>query len=198
MAEKHEEYRHLLTLGDGPEREVSQSEWLSAERAAGFHHKPGLGPYATGGFSANGVRGRLERLEQKREELREAKQVIVIRRDLGMRRGKEIAQGAHASMKWLSNRLRPFARTPHTYTAAFTPAEDAWLSGLFTKVTCQVPDLDALEQVCKKAVEHGVLVNVITDAGRTEFAGEPTITCLAIGPDWAENVDKVTGDLHLY
>ena len=36
----------------------------------------------------------------------EPKQVIVMRRDLGMRRGKEIAQGAHASMIWLSRRIR--------------------------------------------------------------------------------------------
>ena len=34
------------------------------------------------------------------------KQVIVMRRDLGMRRGKEIAQGAHASMIWLAQRIR--------------------------------------------------------------------------------------------
>ena len=34
------------------------------------------------------------------------KQVIVMRRDLGMRRGKEIAQGAHASMIWLALRIR--------------------------------------------------------------------------------------------
>lgn len=35
------------------------------------------------------------------------KQVIVIRRDLRMRRGKEIAQDAHASIAWLTSRLRP-------------------------------------------------------------------------------------------
>ena len=33
----------------------------------------------------------------------DVKQVIVIRRDLKMRRGKEIAQGAHASSSWLAN-----------------------------------------------------------------------------------------------
>jgi PTH2 family peptidyl-tRNA hydrolase len=36
----------------------------------------------------------------------DVKQVLVIRKDLKMRRGKEIAQGAHASMAWLTNRLR--------------------------------------------------------------------------------------------
>lgn len=34
------------------------------------------------------------------------KQVIVIRRDLKMRRGKEIAQGSHASMAFMSHLLR--------------------------------------------------------------------------------------------
>lgn len=34
------------------------------------------------------------------------KQVIVMRHDLGMRRGKQIAQGAHASMSFICNRLR--------------------------------------------------------------------------------------------
>ena len=33
----------------------------------------------------------------------DVKQVIVIRRDLKMRRGKEIAQGAHASSSWLGD-----------------------------------------------------------------------------------------------
>ncbi|MGZ3423232.1 MAG: peptidyl-tRNA hydrolase, partial [Polyangiales bacterium] len=33
------------------------------------------------------------------------KQVIVVRRDLKMRRGKEIAQGSHASMAFLTERL---------------------------------------------------------------------------------------------
>jgi PTH2 family peptidyl-tRNA hydrolase len=34
------------------------------------------------------------------------KQVIVMRHDLKMRRGKQIAQGAHASMAFLTRRLQ--------------------------------------------------------------------------------------------
>jgi hypothetical protein len=39
---------------------------------------------------------------------------------------------------------------------------------------------------------------VITDSGRTEFAGVPTRTCLALGPDLASRIDSVTGGLELY
>ncbi len=38
---------------------------------------------------------------------------------------------------------------------------------------------------------------LITDAGRTEFHGEPTNTTLAIGPDYSEKIDKITGGLPL-
>lgn len=125
---------------------------------------------------------------------RTAKQVIVIRRDLKMRRGKEIAQGAHASMAWLSQRVTD----PHALPV-FSQAEWAWLSGgTFTKVTCQVPDLEALLAVHEAALSQGVLCRVIRDAGLTEFSGIPMVTALAVGPDWSDVVDQVTGGLTLY
>jgi hypothetical protein len=40
------------------------------------------------------------------------KHVIVIRRDLRMRRGKQIAQGAHASMAFLARRVAPVLAAP--------------------------------------------------------------------------------------
>lgn len=40
------------------------------------------------------------------------KQVILIRKDLKMRRGKEIAQGAHASMAFLVNPIRQLLTEP--------------------------------------------------------------------------------------
>lgn len=54
--------RYLLTEGDGPEREVTAEEWISAERRAGFHPKPGLGPFATAGFGSTNpdLHGRIE------------------------------------------------------------------------------------------------------------------------------------------
>jgi PTH2 family peptidyl-tRNA hydrolase len=125
----------------------------------------------------------------------EVKQVIIIRRDLGMRRGKEIAQGAHASMAWLAERIREQrSRKP----VRLSEAELIWLNRSFTKIVCQVPDEAALLAVEAHAQELGVAAHLITDAGRTEFAGVPTITALAVGPDWGDLVDKVTGQLKLY
>ena len=67
------------------------------------------------------------------------KQVIVIRRDLRMRRGKEIAQGAHASMAWLRQRIMPnFASTGVADQVKFSEAERVWLEGSLRKVTVKV------------------------------------------------------------
>ena len=118
------------------------------------------------------------------------KQVIVMRRDLGMRRGKEIAQGAHASMIWLALRIRQ-----PSYT--FTDAERRWLDGPFTKVCVRVDSEEELLAVVQRAQEAGVLVYLCVDAGRTEFHGVPTPTCCAVGPDFSERIDPITGHLKL-
>ncbi len=127
------------------------------------------------------------------------KQVIVIRRDLRMRRGKEIAQGAHASMAWLRQRVMPHL-TPAGVAdqVPFTEAERAWLDGSLRKVTVKVGSEAELLAVYDRALEAGVLVQLITDRGLTEFGGTPTRTCLAVGPDHDDRVDPVTGDLELY
>ena len=129
------------------------------------------------------------------------KQVIVIRKDLKMRRGKEIAQGAHASMKWLVDRLeyRTRALNAHFYhEPSFSDVENGWLQGLFKKVCLQVNSEEELIDIYTKAFGAGLVVKLITDSGLTEFDGVPTRTCLAIGPDLAELIDPITKELKLY
>ena len=132
-------------------------------------------------------------------EHRPTKQVIVIRRDLRMRRGKEIAQGAHASTAWLADRviqgMTPNGTVDHV---ALSEAERAWLESSFRKVTVKVSSEEELMAVHRKAVEAGLVVHLVTDRGLTEFGGIPTRTCLAVGPDYDDLVDPVTGDLELY
>jgi peptidyl-tRNA hydrolase, PTH2 family len=133
------------------------------------------------------------------EQQRPTKQVIVIRRDLKMRRGKEIAQGAHASMAWLRQRIMP-RLTPagRADQVQFSAAERSWLELSMRKVTVKVGSEQELLDVYEKALGAGLVVHMITDRGLTEFGGIPTRTCLAVGPDYDDLIDPVTGDLELY
>lgn len=122
------------------------------------------------------------------------KQVIVMRHDLKMRRGKQIAQGAHASMAFLCRRLQPGQSVG---LADFSEAEQAWLAGAFAKVCCRVDSEEELMEIHDRASEAGLEVHLITDSGKTEFHGQPTRTCLAIGPDEVEKIDPITSHLSL-
>lgn len=116
-----------------------------------------------------------------------------------MRRGKEIAQGAHASMAWLRQRIMPHL-TPagRADQVQFSAAERTWLDVSMRKVTVKVASEQDLLDVYDKARAAGLVVEMITDRGLTEFGGVPTRTCLAVGPDYDDLIDPVTGDLELY
>ena len=125
---------------------------------------------------------------------RTAKQVIVMRKDLGMRKGKMIAQGAHASLKVL---LELGELAGDTFAIALTEPMAAWLTGRFTKVCVSVDSEAALDAVVERARAANVPCALIVDAGVTEFHGVPTKTCCAVGPAWTSDVDAITGELPL-
>ena len=131
---------------------------------------------------------------------RDIKQVILIRRDLGMRRGKDIAQGAHASMAFLSNAVRKSLSEIGCSNSPIdlTEVQFAWLNGSFAKVALQVSSEKELLMYYDIARTKGLTAYLITDSGRTEFYGTPTNTAVAIGPDYSDLIDEVTGELKLY
>lgn len=128
-----------------------------------------------------------------------AKQVIVIRRDLKMRRGKEIAQGSHASMAFMSHYLRKMLQGQDAgrWTEESLPeipqAVQDWINGSFAKVVLQADDEQTLLDIQKACEEVGVMCHLITDSGFTEFHGVPTNTAIAIGPDYSDKIDALTG-----
>jgi PTH2 family peptidyl-tRNA hydrolase len=123
------------------------------------------------------------------------KMVIVVRKDLSMRKGKIAAQVAHASMKFLvDNNESLHSNEIHV---KLSPAEAMWLTGSFTKVVVGVDSEDALQDLILRAELEGIESYPIIDAGRTEFNGVPTLTCVAFGPCEAEILDKITGNLKL-
>lgn len=133
----------------------------------------------------------------------ETKQVIVIRKDLKMRKGKMIAQGAHASMKVI---LDEMYRSPFGFTEEYTKFHMTilnesplcqWLEGIFTKIVVGCDSEEELLSLRSSAQIYRVRNALIQDAGKTEFNGVPTYTALAIGPDDPEKIDKITGHLKL-
>lgn len=140
---------------------------------------------------------------------KEAKQIIVIRKDLNMRKGKMIAQGAHASMKVLIELMHryndPYVqyRHPlHQYNTwkldiGYQTPLEAWLNGLFTKIVLGCNSEKELLDLYVKAKQKFLPVALITDAGRTEFKLVPTNTAIAIGPAWSDDIDSITGHLSL-
>lgn len=116
------------------------------------------------------------------------KQVIIIRKDLKMRRGKEIAQGAHASMEFLRVDPKKFNE----------PIVEKWLDGLHKKVVLQIDDEVKMNLIHVFARSAGVYSHIVYDQGLTEFKGVETATAMAIGPDYSDLIDTITGANGVY
>jgi PTH2 family peptidyl-tRNA hydrolase len=122
------------------------------------------------------------------------KQVIVMRKDLNMRKGKMCSQAAHASLKAVIENLED-------------PQVKEWLDGLFTKICVSVDSKEELLEIydfastliyyTKDDEKRVVPCAIIEDSGLTEFNGVPTYTCCAIGPAEDTVIDQITGKLKL-
>ncbi len=124
----------------------------------------------------------------------EHKQTIVLRKDLNMRKGKMIAQGAHASMRAILNLGR---REGDNFVIPLDERLAPWLLGRFKKICVSVNSEAELLALHEKAAAAGLITALIQDAGLTEFDGVPTYTAIAVGPDRADRIDSVTGELPL-
>src|SRR3989344_2091733 len=110
------------------------------------------------------------------------KQVILVTEDLKLPKGKLSAQVAHAAVDASSKSDKKIV--------------DLWKKGGGKKVVLKVNDEKELFKYKQMAEDSGLKTALITDAGHTVV--EPgTITCLGIGPDEEEKIDRVTGKLKM-
>lgn len=110
------------------------------------------------------------------------KQVIAVRSDLKMDKGKTAAQVAHASLE--------------AYKKAGPKDVVEWEAEGMKKVVVKVKDIKELMMVKDKAKEMGLPYYVVRDAGRTQI--EPgTVTAVGIGPAEEEKIDRITKNLKL-
>jgi len=111
------------------------------------------------------------------------KLVILVRKDLKMSCGKLAAQVAHAAVECVLSSKKEIVEN--------------WRKEGGKKVVLAVKDLEELLKYYQMAKSENLNVCLIRDAGLTEV--EPgTITCVGIGPDLEEKIDKITGNLPLY
>ncbi len=133
------------------------------------------------------------------------KQVIIIRKDLNMRKGKIAAQASHASMKVFSDKFLNLdehwnenPKNKGKYKVIYLNEKELeWMDGSFTKIVVSVDSEQELLDVYNKAKEAKLNCSLIKDSGLTEFGGVPTFTAVAIGPDINEEIDKITKDFPL-
>jgi len=113
------------------------------------------------------------------------KQVIIVRDDLGMSKGKIAVQVAHASIE-ASEKARKERRVWWK----------AWRKEGQCKVVVKVKSEERLRNLEEEAKSLGLPTALVTDRGLTELPPN-TITCLGIGPSLVELVDKITRKLPL-
>ncbi|MCK9152191.1 aminoacyl-tRNA hydrolase [Methanobacterium alcaliphilum] len=110
------------------------------------------------------------------------KQIIIMRGDLNMSRGKIAAQACHGSLGSFkradSNKIRK------------------WELEGEKKVVVKVNDLQELFEIRELVKKADIASYLVRDAGHTEIPSS-TVTCLGIGPDDDEKIDKITQDLKL-
>ena len=110
------------------------------------------------------------------------KQVIIVRQDLKLPKGKACAQASHASVE--------------AVLKADGGLVKKWRMSGMAKIVLKVQDEKELIKYFQLAKEQGLAASLITDAGRTVIA-PGTKTAVGIGPAEEEEVDKVCGDLSL-
>lgn len=138
-----------------------------------------------------------------------AKQMIVMRRDLKMRKGKIAAQSGHACVEATlmalvrEGRCGQLGLVGDSWVGLAHAEDDRspltdWFDAGVAKVCVYVDSEEELLDLATRGRELGFAVALVCDAGHTEFHGEPTYTCLAFEPLPAEKIDPLTGGLPLY
>ncbi len=110
------------------------------------------------------------------------KQVIVVRKDLKMDRGKLASQVAHASLE--------------AYKRARKEDVRMWEEEGTKKVVLGVKNLKELMEIKEKLKKAKLPYYVVYDAGKTQVR-PGSVTAIGIGPAREEEIDRITGKLKL-
>ena len=117
----------------------------------------------------------------------EVKQVIIFPDDLVNSKGfkigcgKKCGQTAHAT-------VMAYESAPALYKLL-------WMKSNKPVIILRCDSIDHLNKLYEQA--KFLPRAKVTDSGRTEFNGVPTVTCIAIGPALSSDIDQITQHLKL-
>jgi peptidyl-tRNA hydrolase len=104
--------------------------------------------------------------------------------------GKLAGQVAHAS-SW-------FACQKLLSNEKMTADEKYWFKNGAAKIVKRGPEsVKELEEIQREANEVGIITHLVLDHGKTVF-DQPTITCLALGPDRVSRLDPIIRSFPLF
>lgn len=113
-------------------------------------------------------------------------QYIIINQDVkDMRKGKLVAQGAHASIGAY--------RLVATHNNSAIP--DNWFEEGQRKIILKASEQTILA-LYDKLIADGIVAYIVRDFGLTQIPVD-TLTCMAIGPDVISNIEDYVKDLKL-
>lgn len=113
------------------------------------------------------------------------KQVIVLRTDLKMSRGKIASQAGHAAVSAAEEARKKYSDW-----------WKAWIAEGQCKIAVKAESEQELLELEEKAKKSKLPTALIIDRGLTELPPD-TITCLGIGPAPSPQIDAITGKLPL-
>ena len=142
------------------------------------------------------------------------RQIIIARKDLNMHPGKLAAQVAHASLAFLSNKIRYKGQLDGAFVGVYLsiPKDvyDEWFCGVFTKTVCEAKNRNQLMKAITIAEELGLQEGtdffLIKDACLTDLEPEEvdengqgrTLTCIGFRPLDDETAWKISKKFQLY
>ena len=125
--------------------------------------------------------------------MKNVKQVIVVRKDLKLKRGKVASLVAEATMQFILDNNE--SDRPDELHVKLSQQEIRWLDGSFTRDVVGIDSHDALCNLVLRAELNGMNVYSVFDRSSKKLDEISQLLCVAFGPDEEDQISQVIGNL---
>lgn len=126
------------------------------------------------------------------------KQVILVRKDLQMKKSELAALVARASTEFMLENNE--SRRNDEMFIKLTPQESEWIQSGSTRIVLGVPSGESLQGCLFKAEMAGIgcypIMKMATSRIENHF-NDSSIVCVSLGPDESEKIDAITNKFKL-